>query len=118
MAEMYLTVAQTAERLHLHTTTVRRQIKRGEIRAIRKGRAVRIPESALRENTPTVSPSTPEGAAKAILSGLQSGDTATRNAAILQLAKADAPTRTKVEQVVAAHLESYDGPEDDWSAGG
>jgi len=117
MAEMYLTVAQTAERLHLHTTTVRRQIKRGEIRAIRKGRAVRVPESALRENTPTVSPSTPEGAAKAILSGLQSGDTATRNAAILRLTKANDATRALVEQVVASHLDSYDGPEDDWSAG-
>lgn len=115
MAEMFLTVAQTAERLQLHPITVRRQIARGEIRAIRKGRAVRVPESALRENSPTVS--TPQGAAQMILDGLQSGDKATRNAAILRLTKADAPTRSLVEQVVAAHLESYDGPEDDWSAG-
>ena len=37
MMEMLLTVEQAAERLQLHPETVRRQLKRGELRAIKRG---------------------------------------------------------------------------------
>jgi excisionase family DNA binding protein len=43
-----LTVAEVAERLRLHPITVRRHIKAGRIRAVRIGRAVRVPEAELR----------------------------------------------------------------------
>ena len=39
-----LTVAQLAERWQVSQRTVRRRIKEGEIRVVRIGRAVRIPE--------------------------------------------------------------------------
>src|SRR5690554_2047266 len=47
MAEMYLTVEQVAARLQLHPETVRRQLKSGVLRGVRRGRVWRIPESAL-----------------------------------------------------------------------
>ena len=40
-----LTVAEVAEWLRLHPITVRRHIKAGLIRAVRIGRAVRVPEA-------------------------------------------------------------------------
>jgi excisionase family DNA binding protein len=47
--DRYLTVAEVAERLRLHPVTVRRHIKAGRIRAIRIGRAVRVPAAELRK---------------------------------------------------------------------
>jgi len=43
----FLTVREVAERLRLHPITVRRHIKAGLIRAVRIGRAVRVPEEEL-----------------------------------------------------------------------
>jgi excisionase family DNA binding protein len=40
----FLTVREVAERLRLHPITVRRHIAAGRIRAVRIGRAVRVPE--------------------------------------------------------------------------
>jgi len=48
MAEMYLTPEQVAARLQLHPETVRRQLKSGVLRGVRRGRVWRVPESALR----------------------------------------------------------------------
>lgn len=45
--DRYLTVAEVAERLRLHPITVRRHIKAGRIRAVRIGRAVRVPGGEL-----------------------------------------------------------------------
>lgn len=50
--DRYLTVAEVAERLRLHPITVRRHIKAGRIRAVRIGRAVRVPEAELRKFGP------------------------------------------------------------------
>lgn len=47
MAEMYLTPEQVAARLQLHPETVRRQLKAGVLRGVRRGRLWRVPESAL-----------------------------------------------------------------------
>lgn len=47
--ERLLTVREVAERLRLHPITVRRHIKAGRIRAVRIGRAVRVPEAELRK---------------------------------------------------------------------
>ncbi len=52
MQEMFLTVEQVAERLQLHPETVRRQLLRGALRGVKRGRVWRVPESALRETTP------------------------------------------------------------------
>lgn len=48
--EMLLTIEQTAQRLQLHPETVRRQLVRGTLRGIKRGRSWRVPESALTES--------------------------------------------------------------------
>lgn len=119
MSEMLLTVDQAAARLQLHPVTIRRQIKRGEIRVIRKGRAVRIPESAITENglapNADAPASTPQTRAAAILAGLDSHNPQIRNAAIVSLALSDAQTSSLVEREVEKSVAAYDGPEDDFS---
>lgn len=111
---MLLTVEQAAERLQLHPETVRRQLKRGELRAIKRGRVWRVPESALTESTAEIS--TPQTRAAAILAAFDSGDMKRRNAAIIELARADAATNAIVDAAAAKAVEEYDGPEDDFSA--
>ena len=51
MAELYLTTEQAADRLQLHPETIRRQIHSGRLRAVRRGRVYRIPESAIGESS-------------------------------------------------------------------
>ena len=58
--EMLLTIEQTAARLQLHPETVRRQLVRGTLRGIRRGRVWRVPESALIESIPIVPPNRKE----------------------------------------------------------
>ena len=53
MTEVFLTVEQAAGRLQVAPYTLREWIKRGKVRAIRPGRAWRIPEQALDELTNT-----------------------------------------------------------------
>ena len=55
--EMLLTLEQAAQRLQLHPETVRRQLVRGALRGIRRGRVWRVPESALSESTPRLASS-------------------------------------------------------------
>ncbi len=122
--EMLLTVEQAAERLQLHPETVRRQLKRGELRAIKRGRVWRVPESALSEATPDIDKvttqderagNTPQTRAVAILEALDSGDMKRRNAAIIRLAASDAATIEIVTAAAAQAVEEWDGPEDDLS---
>ena len=57
MAEQFLTVEQAASRLHVHPITVRRHLRSGTLRGIKRGHLWRVPESALGETaTPSVSP--------------------------------------------------------------
>jgi excisionase family DNA binding protein len=51
--EMLLTIEQTATRLQLHPDTVRRQLVRGVLRGVKRGRQWRVPESALIESMPS-----------------------------------------------------------------
>lgn len=114
--ESLLTVEQTAERLQLHRDTVRRQIKRGELRAVKRGRVWRVPESALQEATPpVVAKDTPESRAAAIQAELRCGDAKRRNAAIIRLAKSDARIIEIVTAAAQKAVEEWDGPEDDFS---
>lgn len=112
---MFLTVEQTAERLQLSPLTVQRQLKRGALRGVKRGRVWRVPESALGESSPpSVSTPTQQKAA-AILAGMMSGETSQRHAALLQLAGADAPTRAIIERAGAQQQANYAGPQDDMS---
>ena len=114
--EMLLTVEQAAERLQLHPETVRRQLQRGELRAIKRGRVWRVPESALGEAAPEAAEiSTPETRAAAILAALDSGDLVRRNAAIVELARADAATNAIVDAEIEREVAAYDGPDDDFA---
>ena len=51
MVETLLTVEQYAERAQLHPDSVRRQLREGRLRAIKKGRVWRIPESVVGEDS-------------------------------------------------------------------
>lgn len=137
--ENLLTIEQTAQRLQLDKTTVRRQIKRGALRGIKRGRQWRVPESALMESSvkgslgslesrsaqsdgqlnESTATNTPAVRATLILEALQSGDTARRNTAIIQLASSDAATIEIVEEAIEAREAAYEGPQDDlrdWQA--
>ena len=51
MSEWFLTVEQVAQCLQLTPLTVRRQLQRGALRGIKRGRVWRVPESALGESS-------------------------------------------------------------------
>ena len=113
--EMLLTVEQAATRLQLHPETVRRQLKRGEMRGIKRGRVWRVPESALGEVAPTTqTPDTTQTQeqAEAIWAQMTSEQAGEHNAAILALAAAPAPVRAIVmARSAAAAAEFYATPE-------
>lgn len=78
--ELLLTVEQTAQRLQLHPDTVRRQLVRGALRGVKRGKVWRIPESALTETVDAPAPM-PKGqrraaiqAARGSLRGIVSSD--------------------------------------------
>lgn len=106
MAELYLTTEQVADRLQLHPETIRRQIQSGRLRAIRRGRVYRIPESAIEESSPQRIEA-PAGQAQAILRDLQSRDGRTRNAAIIALNHAGPAVRAIVDAAAAKAAEAY-----------
>jgi len=59
MSEILLTVEQAAQRLQVHPITVRRHLRNGSLRGIKRGNLWRVPESALLETNrkkPEVSP--------------------------------------------------------------
>ena len=115
MPEMFLTVEQTAARLQLSPLTVQRQLKRGALRGVKRGRVWRVPESALGESSPPTDSDGAQQKADAILAEMRSGDRTRRNAALLQLLRADAATRSIVEAVAAHQQENYVGPQQDLS---
>jgi excisionase family DNA binding protein len=57
-AEQFLTVEQTAQRLRLQPSTIRRQLRVGALRGVKRGHIWRVPESALLESRPTPQPVT------------------------------------------------------------
>lgn len=56
--EQFLTVEQAASRLRLQPSTIRRQLRVGALRGVKRGHIWRVPESALLESRPTGSAQT------------------------------------------------------------
>ena len=118
-----LSIDETASLLSVHPQTVRSMIKRGELAAVKVARHWRISERVLEQittapgeaatrSTPT---GTPETRAAALLAALDGDDMTRRNAAIVELARADAATSAIVETAAARAVEEWDGEEDDFS---
>ena len=137
-----LTVPELATLTDLNPLTIRRAIASGELQAAngggrshyrisrtdaetwwrRRGGGTLLGAAPLGDaatgqpaNGSVPNTGTPEARAAAILAGLDSDDPTTRNAAIVALAKADAPTSELVEEEVSRAVADYDGPEDDLS---
>lgn len=105
--ETLLTVEQAATRLQLSPKTVRAQLRKGELRGIRRGRQWRITPEALEESSPPLPKNTRPGeerGAKAQAEHLWArlGAIETHNAAISEIAKAPA----KVREFIAARSEA------------
>lgn len=81
MAELLLTVEQAAERLQMHPESIRRQLRRGELRGIKRGSRFRIPESALAEKSPRA----PQQQADLIWQRMTSGEAGAHNSALREL---------------------------------
>ena len=54
--ELFLTVEQAARRLKVHPITVRRHLRSGLLRGVKRGHLWRVPESALGEQTVALMP--------------------------------------------------------------
>lgn len=52
--EQFLTVEEAARLLRLEPSTIRRQLRVGTLRGVKRGHIWRVPESALSESRPTV----------------------------------------------------------------
>ncbi len=120
------TVSQLAGLVGVHPQTVRRAIDAGQLKAAQSGEKghhrISYTEAQLwwqRRGGGALmgeaTAQTPQTRATEILAGLDSDDSAPRNAAIVALARADAITSALVEEEVARSVEAYDGPEDDFS---
>ena len=113
--EALLTIEQAATRLQLHPETVRRQIKRGLMRAVKRGRVWRVPESALQEASLSLTTATPTAAtpsdaladAEAIWREMTSGDAARHNNALRALFDAPASVRAIITQRSAQAAAAY-----------
>ncbi len=125
MSENLLTVDQAAQRLQLSPTSVRIHLRGGKLRGVKRGRAWRVPESALFEHAPgtRVIISDPTLAqADEIWTAMASGDTKRRNAALQTLSQLPEAVRTIIMQRSAeAAVRYYDSPEGqaelaDWRA--
>jgi len=113
MSEVLLTVKQAAALLQVHPLTVRRQLRAGKLRGVRRGQLWRVPESALYEaspethrtpgdKSPTQSCATTGNQeteqAEAIWRELTSSDGRRHNAAIIMLGQAPEALRRIVMQ--------------------
>jgi excisionase family DNA binding protein len=127
MSEMLLTIEQAAERLQLHPASVRRQVRAGLLRAIKRGRQWRVPASALYESAPcsdrAAKPPAPEVIqANSIWAEMKSRDATRRNKALMVLFRAPAAVQAIVMQRSAdAAARYYATPEGeaelaDWRA--
>ncbi len=95
MTENLLTVEQASERLQLSVWTTREHLKKGILRGMKRGRAWRVPESALTEVQPPANTSVD---AESIWRQMTSGEAGAHNAALRLLF--DAPN--DVQQIVMA----------------
>ncbi len=98
MTEMFLTVEQAAERLQLSPVTIRRQIKSGALRGVRRGRVYRIPESALSQSTKPNFKAPAGTLADDLWAQMTSGDAREHNAALRALFAAPEEVQAVVMQ--------------------
>lgn len=54
MPDQFLTVEEAANRLRLRPSTIRRQLRNGALRGVKRGHIWRVPESALSESLPRI----------------------------------------------------------------
>lgn len=94
MAENLLTIDQVAERLQIHPASVRRQLREGSLRGLKRGKLWRVPESALYEPAPAHE----LAQANAIWADMNSGDDARRDQALLTLFNAPEAVQAVVMQ--------------------
>ncbi len=113
MADTLLTIDQVATRLQIHPASVRRQLREGSLRGIKRGKLWRVPESALYEPTPAhhnenkSSASPALGEANEIWAAMLSGDDKRRDLALIALGKASPAARLLVMQRSAEVAERY-----------
>jgi excisionase family DNA binding protein len=105
--EMLLTIEQAATRLQLHPETVRRQIKRGLMRAVKRGRVWRVPESALEEAAPVAAATMPQASAETIWREMISGDAQRHNDALRTLFAAPVEVRAIITRRSAEAATAY-----------
>jgi excisionase family DNA binding protein len=114
--EMLLTIEQAATRLQLHPETVRRQIKRGLMRAVKRGRVWRVPESALEEVAPVAAAAPteaqaaatmPQASAEMIWREMISGDAQRHNDALRTLFAAPDEVRAIITRRSAEAATAY-----------
>ena len=103
MADTLLTIDQVATRLQIHPASVRRQLREGSLRGIKRGKLWRVPESALYEPTPPQAQSTKAAApeikqANEIWDAMGSGDDARRDEALRTLFQAPGAVQAIVMQ--------------------
>lgn len=126
MSENLLTVDQAAARLQLSPTSVRIHLRGGKLRGVKRGRAWRVPESALFEHAPearTVDNNSTLAQADAIWAAMASGDYARRNTALKTLLH-DAPAAVlsivtqRSSEVAGRFYATLEGREElsDWRA--
>lgn len=125
MAEMFLTVEQAAERMQLHPDTIRRQLRNGTLRSVRRGRIYRIPESALAEDVQRARPkpqSQNTAQAEALWAQMTSGDPRQHNDALRALFAAPEEVQAIVmqrsQEAAAAYYATPEGEAElaDWRA--
>ena len=110
MPEQFLTVEQAANRLHLRPSTIRRQLRDGALRGVKRGHSWRVPESALYVSS--TGSDTLKNAADALWNEIASGDDQRRSAAIKALAKApEAIAEIVLQRSGAAAARYYATPE-------
>ena len=120
--EMLLTIEQAALRLQLHRDTVRKQLKRGELRGMKRGRVWRVPESALTESVAAPTATGDVADAELIWREMNSGDAKSHNAAIVKMAAAPSDVRAEIArrsaQAAAAYYSTPAGEAEltDWRA--
>lgn len=117
MPEVLLTVEQVADRLQLHPDSVRRQLKRGAMRGIKRGSRWRVPESAVEESTPLelqrayTRPRSPDAPIKSdaemLWRAMTSGDPKRHNAALRTLFAAPEQVRAIIAQRSAQAAAAY-----------
>ncbi len=101
MPENLLTVEQAAQRLQLSPTSIRIHLRGGKLRGVKRGRAWRVPESALFEHAPGTHQAVDQqtlAQADVIWEAMASGDYTRRNEAMHTLFNAPAAVRSIVTQ--------------------